>query len=605
MFQNFDDVADPDLGAARVADLRAELKSRGLNGFIVPRTDEYQGEYVAAYAERLAWLTGFTGSSGYAVIFPRRAVLFVDGRYTIQAGQQVDTGTFEILVTPERTPISWVGENIKKGNVLGYDPRLTTIREVRNLKKATETAGGKLAPVKSNPIDAIWRDQPPPPRTIVQPQPLKYAGVKSQEKLRKIASDLKSAGEDATVLSDPLSIAWAFNIRGQDVPHTPVSLATAILYKKGRADLFIAGEKLERAAKKHLKPLANIHEPEELSRCLTNLGKAKATVRVDPDKCPAWIADVLSKRGAAISEKRDLCLLPRALKNASEISGARAAHLRDGAAVVRFLSWLGRQKPDARLTEIAAAQKLENFRAETGALKEISFDTISGAGPNGAIVHYRVTRATDRRLKSGELYLVDSGGQYLDGTTDITRTIAIGRPSSEMVERFTLVLKGHIALASARFPYGTRGVDLDILARRHLWQAGLDYDHGTGHGVGSYLAVHEGPQNISKRGMTRLEPGMIISNEPGYYKEGAYGIRIENLVLVHAAEPVRGGERPMMRFETLTLAPIDRTLINVGLLEPAELKWLNDYHKTVRKLLVPGLRGDDLKWLREATAPCV
>ena len=602
MFQSFDDFSDPAQGAEHTRDLKKELKSRGLDYFLIPRTDEYQGEYVAAYAERLAWISGFTGSAGFAIITPRKAVLFVDGRYTIQAAAQVDAKTYEILNIPETSPFRWLRENVKPGQKIGFDPNLITIQQATELSNIASELGAKKSPQKTNPIDTIWPDQPKPPMEDIRPHPIKYSGVKAADKITNIQQALNDASEEASILTDPLSIAWCFNIRGGDIPHTPVVLARAIIHKKARPQLFVDPEKLTPAADKHLKTTASIHPAKELFAALKKLAKSKPKIRLDPNNCPSVYADFLKKNGAVISHGTDLCIKPRAIKNTVEQSGSRTAHHRDGIAVTKFLAWLDESAAKSKLTEISAAKQLEQFRAETGALKELSFDTISGAGPNGAIVHYRVTQATDRRLKSGELYLVDSGAQYLEGTTDITRTVAIGRPSREMRDRFTRVLKGHIALADARFPIGTRGVDLDVLARHSLWAAGLDYDHGTGHGVGSYLAVHEGPQNISKRGMTPLEPGMIISNEPGFYKTGAYGIRIENLVLVNKASEIKGGERKMLSFETLTLAPIDLRLVNADMLNKDELNWLNNYHKRVEKELRPHLAPKEQVWLKSATA---
>ena len=443
----------------------------------------------------------------------------------------------------------------------------------------------------------MWgKQRPAPPQGAVVPHPLKYAGKPAEDKLKDLQALLKKDGQDAVVLTFPDSICWLFNIRGSDVAHNPVALAFAVVPASGKPELFVDAAKIGPEAKAHLAPLAKISEPAALERRLVALKEAGKIVRISP-AAPLWFTRKLKGGKARVVRATDPCLLPKARKNATEIKGTRAAHKRDGAAVARFLAWLDGQAETGRLDEIVAAQKLETIRSETQALKEISFDTISGSGPNGAIVHYRVTTATNRKLKSGELYLVDSGAQYLDGTTDVTRTVAIGTPTREMQERFTLVLKGHIAIATARFPKGTRGIDLDPFARRALWEAGLDFDHGTGHGVGSYLSVHEGPQSISKGGMVALEPGMIISNEPGYYKTGAYGIRIENLVLVSEPAKVAGGERETMSFETLTLVPIDRRLVVAEMLSPAELDWLNAYHRRVREIIGPELGPADREWL--------
>ncbi len=601
MFQSFEAPAELESSMDRINRLRSLLPELRVDAVLVPRADEHQGEYVPASAERLKWLTGFSGSAGIAAITRRAGALFVDGRYTVQARSQVSK-ELEILQVPEARLSDWLRQKLRPGAAVGFDPRLHTVSEIERLTEALADRNIKLKPLARNPVDRLWgAERPPAPMGKVRPHPLKYAGRAAEDKIAEIQKALKADGQDAVVLTLPDSIAWLFNIRGSDVQHNPVALAFAIVPAQGKPELFIAQEKLDAEAKAHL-AFARISEPEALGAKLGQLKAAGKRVRLDPNTASWWIARQLGGP-QRIARAQDPCILPKARKNEVEIKGARAAHLRDGAAVVRFLAWLDREAPGGRLDEITAARKLEEFRAETKALLDISFDTISASGPNGAIVHYRVTEATNRRLKSGELYLVDSGGQYLDGTTDITRTIAIGRPSAEMRERYTLVLKGHIAIATARFPKGTRGIDLDAFARRALWEKGLDYDHGTGHGVGSYLSVHEGPQSISRRGMAVLEPGMIISNEPGYYKEGAYGIRLENLVLVTKPEKMPGGDREMMSFETLTLAPFDRRLIKVDLLTPAEIAWVDDYHARVRQMLAPQLNAEDRSWLEAATAP--
>jgi len=603
MFQNFDDIADPSRGPLRVAKLREQLVHDGLDGYLIPRADEHQGEYVPPSAERLSWLTGFSGSAGAAVVLADAAALFVDGRYTVQARAQVDADTFEILQVPNTKLSAWLGDSLKAGDKLGYDPRLHTIAEIERLGEALAKQDTELVASRGNLVDAIWQDRPAEPLGQIAPHELRFAGQSAADKIADLQAQLVEAGDDATVLTLTDSIAWTFNIRGSDVAHTPVPLAFAILHAQDRPEIFIDERKLGDNARGHLGAVATIRSPEELSYSLSRLGQAEARVRLDPNRTAQWFAEALEEAGALITRAPDPCLTPKARKNAVEISGARKAQLRDGIAVTRFLAWLDIAAPAGGVDEIVAAKKLEEFRSDTGELKEISFDTISGAGPNGAIVHYRVTRSTNRALAPGELYLVDSGGQYEDGTTDITRTIAIGGPSDEMRTRFTLVLKAHIAIATARFPQGTRGCDIDPLARHALWQAGLDFDHGTGHGVGSYLSVHEGPASISKRGAAEIEPGMILSNEPGYYKEGAYGIRIENLVLVGELEDVAGGERPMMSFETLTLAPIDRRLVAVSLLSDDELAWLNAYHALVAGEIGPHLQDDDRSWLKAAAKP--
>jgi Xaa-Pro aminopeptidase len=555
-------------------------------------------------AERLAWLTGFTGSAGLAVVARTAAALFTDGRYTIQARAQVDTRLFEILEIPEARLSQWLQRKLASGGVVGFDPWLHTASAIEELDKIVRPKGIKLKPLGRNLVDRVWgKTRPSPPKASVVPHPVKYAGKAADQKIADLQAALRKDGEDAVVLTLPDSIAWLFNIRGSDVPHNPVTLAFAIVPASGKAELFVDAAKIGAEAKAHLAPLARISAPSMLEARLEALKTSGKTVRLDPASAAVWFFRKLEGGKGRVERAADPCILPKARKNAVEIKGSRAAHKRDGAAVVRFLAWLDREAAKGGLDEISAARQLETMRAETQALKEISFDTISGAGSNGAIVHYRVTTATNRKLAAGELYLVDSGAQYLDGTTDITRTVAIGKPTREMQERCTLVLKGHIGIATAVFPKGTRGIDLDPFARRALWSAGLDFDHGTGHGVGSYLSVHEGPQSISKRGMVALEPGMIISNEPGYYKAGAYGIRIENLVLVTDADKAAGGERELMQFETLTLAPIDRRLVVRDLLTADELAWLNDYHARVREVIGPELGPADRAWLEQATAP--
>ncbi|KZD11923.1 aminopeptidase P family protein [Oceanibaculum pacificum] len=590
--------------AARLAALRAELKRRGVDGFIVPRADEHQGEYVPARAERLNWLTGFTGSAGQAVALLEKAAIFIDGRYTLQVETQVDGALYERRHLIDQPASEWVAENLPEGAVLAYDPWLHTANEVERLKKAVARAKGRLAALDSNPLDAVWADQPPPPITPAVPHDLAYAGEESADKRNRIAENLRKAGQDAAVLTLPESIAWLLNIRGTDVPHTPLPLSFAILHADGAVALFIEPAKLSDATRAHLGNAVSLGAPADFVPALEALGRQGKSVRVDPGSAPVLVLERLEAAGAKVARGEDPCLLPKACKNDVELAGSRAAHLRDGAAVTRFLAWLAREAASGRISEMEAADRLEAFRAETGVLRDLSFDTISGSGPNGAIVHYRVTEASNRLLQPGELFLVDSGAQYLDGTTDITRTVAIGEPTAEMRDRFTRVLKGHIAIATARFPKGTSGSQLDVLARLPLWRAGLDFDHGTGHGVGSYLSVHEGPQRISRvANNVALQAGMIVSNEPGYYKTGAYGIRIENLVAVTPAEALPGGERPMLGFETLTLAPLDRALVDTALLDEAERAWLNAYHARVRVAVTPLLDPETAAWLETATQP--
>jgi Xaa-Pro aminopeptidase len=603
MFQTYDDTANPALGAERAKRLRGELKRRGLDGFLVPRADEHQGEYVPPHAERLRWLTGFSGSAGLAIVLMEKAAIFIDGRYTLQVRSQTDVNVFEPQHLVEQPPARWIEENLPKDAKLAYDPWLHTVDAVARYKAAAEKAGGTLVPVESNPLDAVWSDQPPPPAAPIEPHALKYAGEPASEKLKRISASLTKDGEraDAAMLTMPDSIAWIFNIRGGDVGHTPLPLSFALIHADGHAELFIDDRKVGPEARAHLGNVVGIRPREDLAAALDELGAKKRTVLVDPATCASWINDRLLAAGATVKRGTDPCELPKACKNSAEIDGTRAAHLRDGRALTRFLAWLGTVASKGGVDEITASKKLETFRADTGELKDLSFDTISGAGANGAIVHYRVTQGTNQPLQPGELFLVDSGAQYLDGTTDVTRTVAIGEASAEQRDRFTRVLKGHIGIATARFPEGTSGAQLDALARMALWKAGLDYDHGTGHGVGSYLSVHEGPQRISKLGSVPLKPGMIVSNEPGYYKTGAYGIRIENLLVVTPPVLVEGGERPMLGFETLTLAPIDLNCVEPSLLTAEETEWLNAYHARVREALSPGLDSETLSWLGKAT----
>jgi len=603
MFQTYESPPTGTDSRERVRQLRDLMARRGLDAVLVPRSDEYQGEYVAPCAERLAWLTGFTGSAGLAAVARTTAALFVDGRYVVQAPRQVDAGTFEIQQIPEAKLDAWLGKQLKAGAMVGFDPWLHTAGTIEDLEKSLQAKDIGLRALRRNLVDQVWGGgRPKPPANPVVPHPLRYAGKPAEHKIAELQAALRVDGQDMVILTLPDSIAWLFNIRGSDVAHNPVALAFALVPASGKPEIFIDPIKVKAEARSHLAKLAKISAPSALAERMVALRATPKRIRLDPNTAASWFFRKLRRGKARIVRGSDPCLLPKARKNAAEIKGARIAHVRDGAAVTRFLAWLDREAPSGKLDEITAARRLEAIRSETQALKEISFDTISGSGPNGAIVHYRVTTTTNRKLKTAELFLVDSGAQYLDGTTDITRTVAIGKPTPEMQERFTLVLKGHIAIAMACFPKGTRGVDLDPFARRALWQAGLDFDHGTGHGIGSYLSVHEGPQSISKRGMVALEPGMIISNEPGYYKEGAYGIRIENLVLVGEAETPAGGERAMMRFETLTLAPIDRRLVLSGLLSAEELNWLNDYHARVAGMIAPELGPDDRAWLEAATA---
>jgi Xaa-Pro aminopeptidase len=592
--------------AERLSRLRAELARRGVDGVLVPRTDEYQGEYVPESAQRLAWLTGFTGSAGLAIVLRNRAAVFVDGRYTLQAAAQVDSKLFEHRHISDEPPAPWIEGALQPGQSLGYDPRLHTLGEVARYRAAAEKAGGKLVALADNPVDAVWADRPAPPLAPVVPHDLRFAGESAASKRRRIAAAVGEAGADAAVLTAPDSIAWLLNIRGGDVPHTPLPLSFAVLHRDESVDLFIDRRKLTPGLPVHLGNAVRIADPADFGAFLEQLAGSGKHVLADPALSAAWVFDRL---GEAALRAPDPCQLPKACKNAVELAGTREAHRRDGAALTRFLAWLAREtaagkQASGKLREIEVSDRLEAFRREGANFRDLSFPTISGAGPNGAIVHYHASHATERVLDPGSLYLVDSGAQYLDGTTDVTRTVAIGTPSAEMKDRFTRVLKGHIALALCVFPKGTSGSQLDALARASLWQAGLDYDHGTGHGVGSYLGVHEGPQRISKLPNSQaLLPGMIVSNEPGYYKTGAYGIRIENLVVVEKRDGLGEAGREIYGFETITLAPIDREAIARSLLEPHEVAWLDRYHARVREALTPLVDAETAAWLAEVTRP--
>lgn len=597
-FQTFDDPSHRK-GAERIEALRAALRETALDGFVVPRADEHQSEYVPADAERLTWLTGFTGSAGTAVILMESAALIVDGRYTLQAPEQVDTRVVTVVPLSESTPEAWIADNLKRDQVLGYDPWLHTPDGVARLERAAVKAGGSVRAVP-NLVDAVWAGRPKPPAGAVVLHPEAFAGETVAAKLTHVREALAEGGCDALVISDPHNFAWAFNLRGSDVGHTPLALGYAILPREGRARLFLSSPKVDPALRAALAPVAEILTRADLDDGLGSFSGVR--VRVDAATGAVALKEKIEAAGGTADIGKDPITAMKAVKNVAEIEGAREAHTRDGASVVRFLAWLDGAAAAGGLSEIAAVEALEDIRAAGGDLRDVSFPTISGSGPNGAIVHYRVTRTSDRVLRPGELFLVDSGAQYPDGTTDITRTVAVGDPTDEMRDRFTRVLKGHIAIARAVFPKDTTGAQIDAFARAPLWQAGLDFDHGTGHGVGSFLSVHEGPQRIAKTGAVALEPGMILSNEPGYYARGAYGIRIENLVLVeHRAIP--GGERPMLGFETLTLAPYDRRLIRPDLLAPEERAWIDAYHARVRDTLAPLVDAETRVWLDRATAP--
>ncbi|WP_031308773.1 aminopeptidase P family protein [Sphingobium sp. C100] len=586
----------------RLKALRAQLVRQKLDGFVVPLTDEHMSEYVGAYAQRLAWLTGFQGSAGSAVVLPQEAAIFVDGRYTLQVREQVDGNHWQYESVPQTSIAAWLKDHAGQGARIGYDPWLHTRAWVQQATEALAEKGAELVAVDTNPVDAVWPDRPAPSAARLVVHDDRFTGRNSAEKRAEMADWLTAKKADAAILSALDSIAWTFNIRGKDVDRTPVALAYAIVHADATADLFVAPEKMEEAVAQHLGNAVRVHDRAVFADALAGLGGK--TVIADPERAVAAIFEALEEGGAQVLALRDPAILPKAIKNDVEIAGHKAAQARDGAALSRFLHWIAVEAPKGGLTELSASDRLESFRKDSGLLEDLSFDTISGAGPNGAVVHYRVEEKTNRPIESGSLYLVDSGGQYRDGTTDVTRTVAIGTPTQEMRDRFTLVLKGHIALARAIFPKGTRGGQLDILARQYLWAQGLDYAHGTGHGVGSFLSVHEGPQRIATfgGGDEPLVAGMILSNEPGYYKTGAYGIRIENLVLVEE-RAIAGAEKEMLGFETLTFAPIDRALIDTGLLSAEERGWVDSYHGKVLEVVGPQLDGDALAWLKAACAP--
>jgi len=592
--------------ADRLRALREQLKADKLDGFVVPLTDEHMSEYVGSYAQRLAWLTGFEGSAGSAVVLPQEAAIFVDGRYTLQVRQQVDGKDWSYQSVPETSVADWLKEHAPQGARIGYDPWLHSRDWVKKATEALAARGAELVAVEQNPIDKVWSDRPDASKAHLAAHPEKYTGRSSADKRHEIADWLEKQGADAAVLSALDSIAWAFNVRGEDVARTPVALAFALVRSDGTADLYVNPEKISAEVQQHLGNGVRLHDRNAFESAL---GELKGqTVAVDPERAVAAIFEALDRAGAKIIPVRDPTILAKAIKNPVEIAGQKSAQERDGAAISRFLRWVEEEAPKGDVDELKASDHLEALRREDPELRDLSFDSISGAGPNGAIVHYRSSEKTNRKLEMNSIYLIDSGGQYLDGTTDITRTVVIGEPTAEMRDRFTRVLKGHIAVATAIFPKGTRGSQLDSFARRPLWEAGLDYAHGTGHGVGSFLSVHEGPQRISPVGSAQsggdepLREGMILSNEPGYYKTGEYGIRIENLVLV-VDHPVDGAEKETLGFETLTFAPIERRLIAKEMLSPEELAWLNDYHAQVVEKIGPRLTGDDLAWLEEACAP--
>ena len=602
MRQTFDIKGGPQDGRAHLPLVREQLVAQGIDGLYVPHDDEYQNEYLPDANERLAWVSGFTGSFGSAFVFTDRAVIFADGRYTLQVADQTDPDLWEVQAVPEPGPFGWLKSQDMTGKRIGYDPKLMSPNDVAAMGTAAKAAGAELVAVTNNPIDLAWADRPDQPAALVVPHDVKFAGVAHDEKRVQIGHDLKAEKLDAAVITSPASIAWAFNIRGGDVSCTPLPLGRAILFADGSADLFLDEVKVSDTLRQHLGNSVTLRPLADLEKGLADL-KGK-TVSVDPDVASAWFFDQLEQAGATPVRQRDPVALPKACKNEAELAGSAAAHIRDGVALTRFLHWLDTDAQSGEITEIDAAIKLEEFREDLGGLNDLSFPTISGAGPNGALPHYRVSTASNRKLERGSLYLVDSGGQYLDGTTDVTRTVPIGDPSTDMRRHYTLVLKGHISLAMVRFPKGTTGTHLDVLARHALWQAGLDYQHGTGHGVGVYLGVHEGPQRIAKAwNSVPLETGMIVSNEPGYYRAGQYGIRIENLQYVTPPAAIEGGELDMYGFECLTFAPLARDLIDLAHLTKDERDWVDAYHAQVYELLADRLDGPVKDWLRAACMP--
>ncbi|MCR8725147.1 aminopeptidase P family protein [Frigidibacter sp. ROC022] len=596
MFQTFDATTRPDQGPPRLAALRAEIAGAGLDGFLVPRADPHQGEYVPAHDARLAWLTGFTGSAGFCAVLADRAGVFVDGRYRVQVKAEVALEVFTPVAWPETGLADWLIEALPGGGTIGFDPWLHTAAEVEKLREKLDGSGIELR-ASDNLVDRVWPDQPPLPAGRVRPWPVANAGESATSKRQRLGAELAGAGHAAAALTMPDSIAWLLNIRGEDIPKVPVPLAFALLHADGTVDLFLtSGRDLDLGT--HPEGAVRLHDRDAFPEALkAQTGK----VRVDKSLAPLAVSDLLAQPvwGA------DPCVLPKARKTGAELAGTAEAHLRDGAAMAAFLCWLDREAPGGGLTEIAVVEALEGFRRATNALQDISFDTICGAGPNGAIIHYRVTEATNRPVKPGELLLIDSGGQYLDGTTDITRTVAVGEVGDEEKLCFTRVLKGMIAMSRIRFPKGVAGAHLDTLARAPLWLAGQDYDHGTGHGVGVYLSVHEGPARLSRLSDVPLEPGMILSNEPGYYREGAFGIRIENLLAVEPAPALPGGDahREMLHFRTLTFVPIDRRLIVTAELTAEERGWIDAYHRDTLAALADRVQPEVRDWLVRACAP--
>jgi Xaa-Pro aminopeptidase len=596
VFQSFEETSDPQLVAPRLAQLRAAMNAALVDGFLIPRADAHRGESVPPGEERLAYITGFTGSAGMALIGPEKAALYVDGRYTLQAPAQTDTAKVQVVQTDRGGPDASAREIVPKGGRIAYDPWLHTPGEIRDLS-ALLAGHATLVPL-DNLVDAIWKDRPAAPQTQIEFLGHNRAGRTAQEKIAELQAGLEADGADSVVLTLPESICWLFNMRGRDVPHTPFVLGFAVVPRAGTPTLYLDQSRITLEVENALAGVAKLEPKSTLPAALERLGKSGKSVLIDPGTAPEAVALSLKTAGATLVEKRDPVLVPKSRKNDAELGGMREAHRHDGVALAKFLAWFDSEAPKGKLTEIGIVTALESFRREEETCIDASFETISGSGPNGAIVHYRVNVGTDRRLAPGELMLLDSGAQYLSGTTDITRTLATGKPTDEQCDRYTRVLKGMIGISRLRFPKGTTGAQIDVLARQHLWQQGLNYAHGTGHGVGAYLGVHEGPVGISPRYTAPFEAGNVISNEPGFYKAGEYGIRIENLITVREADGFPG----FLEFETLTLAPIDKRLIRKSLLDDAECAWLDDYHRSVWKIIGPLVDGGVREWLQDATA---
>ncbi|MBL0941434.1 MAG: aminopeptidase P family protein [Alphaproteobacteria bacterium] len=592
----------PSISFERLKNLRTEMQQSHVNGFIIPHSDEHQGEYIPAYAERLKWLTGFNGSAGLAIVTTNKAALFVDGRYTLQAQNQVDATLIDIQPLAEILPSSWLREELKKGDRVAYDPWLHTENEIEQYQSVCVSVGAQLVACEDNFINKIWKDQPEYPKTLLSIHEFKYAGKITADKIMGLVHQLNQERIDVVVLTMLDSIAWLLNIRANDLPCTPVAISFALVHKDATIDFFINSDEITPTSRSHLGNKVRIHPLKEFESVLRQNARQNYRILIDPKTAPYKISQIITAERGQVVLGNDPCILPKACKNAIEIAGMKAAHIRDGAALCNFLSWLYSMVPRQTVTEIDAVKMLYQMRSQQSLFKDVSFETISASGSNGAVVHYRVCPESNRIIDPSSLYLLDSGGQYLDGTTDVTRTIAFQTPNPEQKDRFTRVLKGHIAIAQVCFPKGTSGSQIDILARHSLWQIGVDYEHGTGHGVGSYLNVHEGPQSINKRGNSvGLQPGMILSNEPGYYKPGAYGIRIENLVVVIEKNDIPTAEHPMLGFDTLTVVPICLNLVDITLLDSTEIKWLNQYHSYVRKVLTPLVCQETAAWIIEQT----